>query len=141
MRRRKLLVALAGSPVGVAAAAVMLRPRLEPRPRIAQESFERIKPAMALAEQNTFHASQSFVEKKRRLQRRRPARPPAIAGATCAGMLGGGLGAGEELRASLCGVGSCSWRWRAGRGGRGRYVVATADQAGADAKSKAVRAG
>jgi hypothetical protein len=50
MRRRKLLVALAGLAVVVAAGAVALWPRTDPASRIMQRNFERIKPGMTMAE-------------------------------------------------------------------------------------------
>jgi hypothetical protein len=49
MRRRKLLVALAGLAAGVAV-AVVLWPPIDPASRITQENFERLKPRMTMAE-------------------------------------------------------------------------------------------
>jgi hypothetical protein len=53
---------------------------------------------------------------RRRLHRRRAAGTPALAGAACAGVLGGGFGVGEELRYGDLAMwrGSCSrlrWCW------------------------------
>jgi hypothetical protein len=50
MRRRKLLVALAGLAAVVAAGVVVLWPPKDPASRITQENFERIKPGMTMAE-------------------------------------------------------------------------------------------
>jgi hypothetical protein len=50
MRRRTLLVALAGLAVVVAAGAVVFWPPIDPASRITQENFERIRPGMTMAE-------------------------------------------------------------------------------------------
>jgi hypothetical protein len=52
MRKRKVLVALAGLAV-VAAAGVVLWPRSQPSSRITRENFERIKEGMSRAEVET----------------------------------------------------------------------------------------